>query len=167
MPASGTTGSTGGRRSWADEADTAAAGSATGKGISTTTSSSRAPPGGTTRSPAAGKGSAGSSKAAGSKPGSSKKPGQLVDKPLTFHSKIRSSGYGMVQPKMKIGCSKPAAKPVATRLAAPTALGRHITAQLQVGAGASFAQLLAPALLMLLFRVPSGACTLTEGDLLL
>eukprot|EP00878_Enallax_costatus_P040961 GHUV01047382.1.p1 GENE.GHUV01047382.1~~GHUV01047382.1.p1 ORF type:complete len:318 (+),score=81.62 GHUV01047382.1:558-1511(+) len=42
-----------------------------------------------------------------SKPKSSSK-GQLPEKPVTFHKKIKSSGYGIVQPKMKLGQAKPA-----------------------------------------------------------
>jgi hypothetical protein len=43
------------------------------------------------------------------------KPGrQLTDQPVTFHRKVKSSGYGFVQPKVQLGCSRPA--PVKVRL---------------------------------------------------
>ena len=33
----------------------------------------------------------------------------LEDKPVTFHKKVKSSGYGFIQPKVELGKSKPAA----------------------------------------------------------
>jgi hypothetical protein len=33
----------------------------------------------------------------------------LEDKPVTFHKKVKSSGYGYIQPKVELGKSKPAA----------------------------------------------------------
>ena len=60
---------------------------------------------------------------------SSKKPG-IVNKPVTFHQKVKSSGYGFVQPTVKMG-SAPPPKVKVTKAVATSQMGRHLLAQRQ------------------------------------
>lgn len=61
--------------------------------------------------------------------GAAAKP--LPNLPVTFHRKVKSSGYGMVQPPVRLGHAKPAPVRV-TKPAPPSALlARHVASMRQ------------------------------------
>ncbi|KAG2454671.1 hypothetical protein HYH02_000510 [Chlamydomonas schloesseri] len=101
------------------------------------------------RRPGGSGGSAGASAAAGSKgagPGRFASPGRAMglgsgrpplaggrsggggDKPVTFHAKVKSSGYGVLQPSTQLGRAPPPAVKLAPRAAAASAVNRHMAA---------------------------------------
>jgi hypothetical protein len=94
------------------------------KGRNTTGASSSRSGQVTPQRTAAGTSSSSSSSSSKAKPPAVNKvkPGrQLTDQPVTFHRKVKSSGYGFVQPKVQLGCSKPAPVKVGPACHAPFA----------------------------------------------
>ncbi|KAG1664713.1 hypothetical protein FOA52_006690 [Chlamydomonas sp. UWO 241] len=64
----------------------------------------------------------------GGRPRSTVKP--LTNQPVTFHKKVKSSGYGFVQPQIRIGATPPKKVAVSkSGSAATSALGRHFVQQ--------------------------------------
>ncbi|KXZ44757.1 hypothetical protein GPECTOR_62g872 [Gonium pectorale] len=64
----------------------------------------------------------------GASPNKSGKPGAGVrDQPVTFHSKIKSSGYGFVQPSTKLGRAPPPPVKVG-KASATSSVGKHLMA---------------------------------------
>ncbi|GAX86685.1 hypothetical protein CEUSTIGMA_g14092.t1, partial [Chlamydomonas eustigma] len=51
-----------------------------------------------------------------------------MSQPVTFNRKIKSSGYGFVQPQVRMGCAPPAPIKV-TKTAATSSIGRHLLHQ--------------------------------------
>ncbi|PNW86908.1 hypothetical protein CHLRE_02g100800v5 [Chlamydomonas reinhardtii] len=99
------------------------------------------------RRPSGSGGSAGASpggKAGGGGPGRFASPGRALgsgrpplaagrsggggDKPVTFHAKVKSSGYGVLQPSTQLGRAPPPPVKLAPRAAAASAVNRHMAA---------------------------------------